>query len=297
MKNRPTKFNYDLIQRVVTNEVTDRHGLFLNPEFAVVNGSSAGELFRHFLSKNEPLLIDDYRMGLVLEGDVYSNINLIDRHITAGSLLFLSPGSIVQPLAVNGKLEIMGLAVFGDMPFMQGRAPSILNGGVRDFVIRVDEPEIAWLRQFIELIWKLVHSPSWSRDVMMGLVASMVWFYDECYRSSSGSVVNVSHSADVFARFIALVNEHCRREHRLSFYADRLCLTQRHLGVVVKSVSGNTAKEWIDRAIITEAKVLLKHTDKTVAQISDALNFPNPGFFTKYFKRLAGVTPRDYRTG
>ena len=201
----------------------------------------------------------------------------------------------MQPLSVEEDLEVMGVAMFGDMPFSTGRIPQILNGSVRNFVLPVDEPSIAWLRQLVGLMWKLVHSPSWSREVFMSLVSSLVWFYDDHYRQHASHVVEPSHSAELFKRFIMLVNEHCRGEHQLSFYADRLCLTQRHLGVVVKQVSGVTAKEWIDRALIAEAKVMLQHTDKTVVQIADALNFANPSFFSKYFKRLTGQTPVEYR--
>jgi transcriptional regulator, AraC family len=41
--------------------------------------------------------------------------------------------------------------------------------------------------------------------------------------------------------------------------------------------------------------VELRHTDKTVAQISEEMNFPNPSFFSKYFRRLTGMTPLEFR--
>jgi len=44
-----------------------------------------------------------------------------------------------------------------------------------------------------------------------------------------------------------------------------------------------------------EAKALLKSTNMTIQQISDELHFPSQSFFGKYFKRLAGVSPREYR--
>ena len=93
------------------------------------------------------------------------------------------------------------------------------------------------------------------------------------------------------------MNSHVRKEHKLGYYADRMCLTQRYLGSVVREVSGATAKEWIDRALVTEAKVALKHSDKSVAQIAEDLYFPSPSFFSKYFRRLTGLTPAEYREG
>ena len=53
------------------------------------------------------------------------------------------------------------------------------------------------------------------------------------------------------------------------------------------------AKKWIDLALITRIKVELMHTSKSIVQIADELNFPNPSFFSKYFKRIIGVTPGE----
>ncbi|MBR1474794.1 MAG: AraC family transcriptional regulator, partial [Muribaculaceae bacterium] len=41
--------------------------------------------------------------------------------------------------------------------------------------------------------------------------------------------------------------------------------------------------------------VALRHTDKPVAQIADEMNFANTSFFTKYFKRMTGLTPLQWR--
>ncbi|WP_226943520.1 helix-turn-helix domain-containing protein [Pseudoprevotella muciniphila] len=73
-------------------------------------------------------------------------------------------------------------------------------------------------------------------------------------------------------------------------------LAERYLGTIIRQTSGVTAKEWIDRSILSRIKVDLRHTTKTVAQISEEMNFPNPSFFNKYFKRLTGTTPLHFRT-
>ena len=41
--------------------------------------------------------------------------------------------------------------------------------------------------------------------------------------------------------------------------------------------------------------VLLRHTDKPVWLIAEEMNFANPAFFCKYFKRLTGMTPNGFR--
>ena len=104
-----------------------------------------------------------------------------------------------------------------------------------------------------------------------------------------------SREQTIFDRFIYLVNQHATHEHQICFYADKMCLTERYLGTVIRQASGTTAKEWIDRALVEHIKIELKHTDKSIAQISDEMDFPNPSFFSKFFKRLADKTPLEYR--
>ena len=53
--------------------------------------------------------------------------------------------------------------------------------------------------------------------------------------------------------------------------------------------------QWINQSVVLEAKVLLKHSDLLIFQISDELNFPNPSFFSKFFKRMTGMTPAEYQ--
>ena len=74
-----------------------------------------------------------------------------------------------------------------------------------------------------------------------------------------------------------------------------MCITVRYLSTMIRKASGVTAKEWIDRSLVTQAKVMLSYSGRNVAQIADELNFPNASFFCKYFKRLTGCTPQQYR--
>jgi AraC-like DNA-binding protein len=51
----------------------------------------------------------------------------------------------------------------------------------------------------------------------------------------------------------------------------------------------------IEGYMILEIKALLKSTNMTIQQISDELDFPSQSFFGKYFKRLTGMSPKEYK--
>jgi transcriptional regulator GlxA family with amidase domain len=234
---------------------------------------------------------------MIVHGEGIVNFNLVDRHLKAGTLIYIGPGTIIHPIRFSDDLEIQGIGLFADfpMPFAPGQFPSAFNGQVRDFQLPVDGDDLQTASNILDTLWHLVHQPDYHRPTASSLVAALMHHYDRLFHQQADTLAATrSREQTIFDRFIQLVNQHCREEHKISYYADRMCLTERYLGTVVRQTSGTTAKDWIDRALITQAKVLLRHSNHSVLQISEELNFPNPAFFSKYFKRLTGTTPSEF---
>jgi AraC-like DNA-binding protein len=125
---------------------------------------------------------------------------------------------------------------------------------------------------------------------------TLAFYYTITYQSQilSGNMQQIKQNV-LLDRFFNLVQENFREHRNVGFYADRLCLTPKHLSRVVRDNSGASAGEWIDNYVATEAKTLLKSANMTVKQICDELNFPSQSFFGRYFKRIVGVSPIEYR--
>ena len=297
---QPKLMNYSRMRDILTPHFAQmREYSYISNELGMIYGDPS--IFLYIVQQNQPpFIIDDYRMGIFVGGEARLTINLVERHITPGTLVFLSPGTIINPIGFSGQLEVYGIGLFADfpMPFAAGQMPSAMNGQIRDFQIKVDEPDIATARHIIDSIWHVIHQKDYNRQTVSSLVAALMYHYDGLYRRYSDMLqASQSREQTIFDRFIQLVNQHCAAQHQISYYADRLCLTERYLSTVIRQTSGVTAKEWIDRALIVRIKVELMHTDKPVARIADDLNFPNPSFFSKYFKRLTGLTPGIFREG
>ena len=272
--------------------------IVFNGEVGMVHGDHT--VFSLLMRQKPPFTINDHRFGIILNGEAHINFNLQDRHVTAGTLVYVGPGTIINPIRLSDDLRVYGMALFADfpMPFAQGQMPSAFNGQVRDFQLSVSEGDISTARHILDTIWHVVHGESYDRPVVTALVAALMHHYDHLFRQQTDiQAATRSREQTIFDRFIQLVNQHCRQQHQIGYYANRLCLTERYLGTVIRQTSGTTAKDWIDRALITQAKVLLRHSDKSVMQISEDLDFPNPSFFSKYFKRLTGMTPGEYKKG
>ena len=103
-----------------------------------------------------------------------------------------------------------------------------------------------------------------------------------------------SRGEEILTAFLELLEENFTTEHRIRFYADKLCISNKHLSETVKSVSGRGVKEWIQEYLLLEAKALLQSHRYSIQEISWKLNFANQSFFGTWFKKAAGMSPRQY---
>lgn len=257
-----------------------------------------GFLIRHLGMASSPFLVEDYRMGMIVRGQLRGIINLQEHTMKEGAIVFITPGTIVEPLEVSDDFLLEGMGLPADLFLMAhgGRLPELFNGQVKDGRRIVSFEERIILDRMLRLLHDLTGETDISKEVIYSMVSTVTHYYNQLFDDCT-SVSSPSHSNEIFNRFLRLVNLHGSKEHQLAFYAEKLCITSRYLGTVVLATCGVGAKEWIDRAVISTAKVLLRHSDKQISEIADELNFPNVSFFCKYFKRLTGSTPQQYRKG
>ena len=104
-----------------------------------------------------------------------------------------------------------------------------------------------------------------------------------------------SRGLELLDEFKHLVETHYSESSEVRFYADRLNVSTSYLAQVTKRISGQAPKAIIDERIINEAKRLLTSTSLTVQEISYKLGFTSQAHFTKYFKKLTGLPPSEFR--
>jgi len=102
-------------------------------------------------------------------------------------------------------------------------------------------------------------------------------------------------SGTLYERFIQLVQEHCMTQREVRFYSDKLNITAKYLNYICKVNTGITASEWIQRNARERIIILLQNKNLNISEIADELDFSSRSFFTRYVKKLLGITPKEYR--
>lgn len=95
--------------------------------------------------------------------------------------------------------------------------------------------------------------------------------------------------------FFCLIMQHYREHKDVAFYADKLCITSKYLSMVIKEVSGKTAKDWIVEYAILEIKAMLKNSTMNIQEISIKTNFANQSSLGRFFRKHTGMTLTEYR--
>lgn len=250
------------------------------------------------LLTNEPHVLKEMRIVILKKGWVKPTLNLMNYHFEEGELFFLASNAIAQIQDCSDDLDGIGFSLSDDLfgLALGNHAPKAFDGHLREFHFHLKPRDMEFLDQLHHLIYNNIRQDNHSAQVTLHLISTFLWYVDYLYgQSEENNRQTQSREQRLFSDFMQLVSNNAARQHQLDFYASQLCLSTRYVSTLIKKVSGKSAKAWIDDAIIARIKIELKHSDKSVNQIADEMDFPNPSFMCKYFKRNTGVTPMEYR--
>ncbi|MDE6648447.1 MAG: helix-turn-helix domain-containing protein [Muribaculaceae bacterium] len=249
-----------------------------------------------------PIRVLGLTIALCLEGEGVVGIGVKKFKFTKNSLMMLNPNQYVHSLQSAGSVRIIAIGcnlelIESIMPRISGFLPLLIHNPIES-VSSLSEENSLDIQQYMRLIGeklKGADSPL-KRTKISNLVQALLYeIIEKHYVSKDGIEKPQSRKEEILSNFIIEVLQNFRSERSVSFYADRLCVTPKHLSAVAKEITSHTAGELIDHYVIMEAKIMLAETALTIQEIANKLNFANQSFFGKYFKHLTGYSPSVFR--
>lgn len=254
------------------------------------------DLVSHLLS--QPFMMDEIRILVLQRGYVNVSVNMVSHRIEAGTMVFVGRYVVTELTDVSDDIQAFVLSMSDELLRLAvgNVMPKAFDGRLQNFILPLTPSEIEYLDCLHLIIYNSLKHQASSSQVVLQLVGAMMTHISYLWEKSEAMQENTkSREQQLFTGFIRLVAQYAAERHGLDFYASHLCVTPRYMSTIVRYVSGKSAKHWIDEATVNAIKVQLRYTDKQVAEIAYDMNFPNSSFFCKYFKRLTGMTPMDYR--
>lgn len=234
---------------------------------------------------------------LVLQGDALVKIDSHTLRLRKGTFLFLLPQMLLRGMSSSEdfKYEYLrfGFDYLSDFPLLLKAEISDNAVNTPQRLLDADTFELA--NRYFDFIREChARHTSIQADTTKGLLFSFIVEFGRLYGSCPISDA-ASRPDELTDRFFSLLHTYYREEHRAAFYADRLCVSDKHLMRTIKMRTGSTFHFWLSDFLIREAKLQLRSTNKTISQIAEELYFPNSSFFARFFRKHTGVSPLQFR--
>ncbi len=250
-----------------------------------------------------PMRIDGVAILVSRKGHAEGGINLRKYRVGEKQLLICKPGDIVHITSAvdSPRALLISASLLQNLQIdMKNFIPAVIHLK-HNPVFELTPEQTEELTFYHDLIEKNISEKSvFRKEIIMHLLTVFLYkigSFLEIYQREDNTEEKVQPKREeqIFTRFMELVGKHHQKERQVEFYARELFLSPKYFSSVVKRVSGQSASKWIEGYVILEAKSLLKFSEMSIQEISLYLNFPNPSFFGKYFKRQTGMSPGEYK--
>lgn len=135
------------------------------------------------------------------------------------------------------------------------------------------------------------------RELMLQSLISalLVWLARQALAGERDEALLSDRGRNHLRRFQGLVEQHYREHRPLDWYASQLGLSVAHLNSLCRRLAGQSGLQLIHQRLMLEAKRNLVYTSMTIAQVADSLGFSEAAYFSRFFRRGSGLSPKDFR--
>ena len=243
-------------------------------------------------SINEPRKVDVTTFILLDKGESRIIIEGKEYNLKAPCLTVVMPNQTYSILETSDNLELRAIIMSNN--FTVNLMSSSLNKMILDNPVIDISSDLVSFNTYYKVLLHTVKSPFklFRFESAKHLTMSMLYFYAKKLETLE---FDKKKKEIVFDRFCEDVRNFYRINRNIPFYSGRLAVSTKYLNDIVKEKSGMTANDYIDRQTIIECKALLSSTEMSIQRISSMMNFPSYSVFGKFFKRMTGMTPTEYR--
>ena len=268
--------------------------------FHIIEHSDAiGEICPHHSFRS-----DHFSIMIITGGECNIRLNMTEYILQENQVMIISPNAIRQFIEASADFRCTGIAFTPGFLSEAGMSPKHID--MFSFFSYNSQPQIQLGEYDANLLREMLHilkqkeaehrSTKYNKEVVNHSFLAFVYQFGEVYRRNNKTTeIRITKKEDLTMRFTRLLMKHFKEERSVLYYAQLLFVTPRYLTQTIKETTGKTAGELIDEMVIREAKVHLNNMSVSIAQVAESLYFSDQFFFSKFFKKHAGITPSEYR--
>ncbi len=239
---------------------------------------------------------DHYIFFLLKKGSGSLMIDLQKIDLKTGQLYYILPGQVHHHIKTRGA-EGWFLAI--DTSLVPAECRDVFEGKLSLQLPCTLQP--ALLKQYLYLLTLLqeryagANKARLDRLAIYALLQSFLAMAATAYDDLPEANHTLSRPAELSRQFRMLMAKNIRAIKSPSDYSTRLNVSQSYLNESVKRITGFSISYWIQQEILLEAKRLLYYSEYNVKQISYELGYEDPSYFSRFFRKAAGMSALEFR--
>ena len=253
-------------------------------------------------TKLQTIKVDFLLIIVVKSGRIAMRTNKVESIASSNDIIICQPNTMMNECMFSIDLSAKAVCLSSQM------ARKMLHiGDVVDLsfyskhkpIIHVDESTMNTFEKYHALLTEqlLKEETMYKKQIISSLVSSFLFCLLSIIENATPqrTSLNISRSSVLFKQFIDLLTSLEVKPRNLNYYSSKLCITSKYLSNICKENSGKTAYNWIIEYAIEDISRLLSHSDMSIKEIANYLDFPNLSFFGKFVKAHLGCSPTEFR--
>lgn len=245
-----------------------------------------------------PHRITFFALLIVTEGTGTHQVDLKNYNISKGSVLKIAKNQIH---AFQNDLNYEGfLLIFTEDFVLKHFSKSSIDFISHLYNYHISEPLVEnclFNQQFLEeLKSELQSKNTYAQKEIIAKILELYLLKLERLSHTPHMEQNNKKHQMLFIDFKNLVEKHYTQTRNVKDYAEQLNITTKHLNKIVKEVTLNTAKHFIDQYVILEIKRTIFSSKMSLKEVAYLNGFDEVTNFTKFFKKHTGLSPKEFKT-
>ena len=246
-----------------------------------------------FIKVPTPLFRADYNFLLLfLKGGGEQQVDYNIFELKANDVLFIRESHLNAIKSIDPSTEGYYIHIDSSLLADIFKNKALLNRFSFNPKHSVSKAEMKWLCQCCDLIIEQKNETKDSTEIEISLLKAIVLKLAETW---SPALTKPDRQSEITMVFKELLYENFKQKRDISFYANSLSVSENYLNRCVNHVTNKPPKQHINELLMSHSKVLLQDLSKDISQVAFELNFSDPSYFGRLFKRLTKLTPTEYR--
>lgn len=239
---------------------------------------------------------DFYYLLYILKGKGEHTIDFKTYPVNNHQLFFMSPGQVHE---WNLRANTTGFTLFftkdlySSKEFKIEKEWSFFHNFFDDAALNVPLSEQKNLTDlFTNILSEYTQHGINQEKITKHLTATLLYKIDGLLHAKKSIT---GKNIDTVRKFDLLIDKYGIEQHQLNFYANQLNISPNYLNALCKNNVGKSAKQLINERLLLESKRMLKHSNLTITEIADHLNFNSSSYFVRFFSKHEKLTPVQFK--